>query len=102
VTYRVRFTAAADEDVAAIRDTRTRSAVVRRAYALRTEPAAQGKPLQKDLKGLYSVRASGQRYRIVYRVQNEAGEVTVLVVGVRKEGDKRDAYQVARRRLRKL
>jgi mRNA-degrading endonuclease RelE of RelBE toxin-antitoxin system len=50
VTYRVRFTPAADEDVAAIQDTRTRSAVVRRAYALNTEPVAQGKPLQKDLR----------------------------------------------------
>ncbi len=57
MTYRVRFTPAADEDVAAIQDTRTRSAVVRRAYALNTEPVAQGKPLQKDLKGLHSVRA---------------------------------------------
>lgn len=100
MTYRVRFTSAADEDVTAIQDTRTRAAVVRRAYALHTEPAAQGKPLQEDLKGLYSVRAAGQRYRIVYRVQEMASEVTVLVVGIRKEGDKRDAYEVARRRVK--
>lgn len=45
------------------------------------------------------MRAAGQRYRIIYRVQAEAGAVTVLVVGIRKAGDKRDAYQLARRRL---
>lgn len=39
MTYRVRLTAAADADVAAIGDTRTRAAVVRRAYALKLEPA---------------------------------------------------------------
>lgn len=72
---------------------------MRRAQQLDTEPLAQGKALTGDLKGLRSVRAAGQRYRILYRVGVQAGEVTVAVVGVRKEGDKRDVYRVARRRM---
>ena len=45
------------------------------------------------------VRAAGQRYRVVYQVALLEGVVTVVVVGIRKEGDRRDAYRVASKRL---
>jgi hypothetical protein len=48
-----------------------------------------------------SVRAVGQRYRIIYRVRDDLVEVTVLTVGIRKEGDKANVYDVAERLRRK-
>ena len=85
-----------------------------------TEPEKRGKPLTEDLKGYYSVRAAGQRYRVIYQIQVLEVEstppqkvklknsrplidrlVTVVVVGLRKEGSKQDAYEVARKRLNK-
>jgi mRNA interferase RelE/StbE len=60
----------------------------------------RGKPLVGELAGFRSVRAVGQRYRIVYRVEHQ--EVTVLVVaaGRRRSGDKKDIYELARELLR--
>lgn len=66
---------------------------------LADEPNKRGKPLADQLAGLRSIRAAGQRFRIVYGV-NE-GQVTVLVVGVglRKQGDRSDIYSKLQRLL---
>ena len=96
--FRVQFTDAARDDLRAVGDTRTRQAVFSRALALDAEPLAQGKALGGNLKGF---RAAGQRCRILYRVGVQGGVVTVAVVGVRKEGDKRDVYRLASKRLGK-
>lgn len=123
MTYRVEFTQEADKDLEDISDTRSRSTIIKRAYGLQEEPEKQGKPLTDDLKGYYSVRAAGQRYRIVYRIkvtelkppqpkqvskskQEDSSPtvdrvVTVVVVGIRKEGSKSDVYNIARKRLGK-
>lgn len=93
------FTEAALSDLDAITDTRTYRAVERKIDALRTEPDVRGKALVGDLKGYWRVRAAGQRYRVVYEIGALAGVVTVVVIGIRKEGDKRDVYRVARGRL---
>ncbi|WP_034405250.1 type II toxin-antitoxin system RelE/ParE family toxin [Deinococcus sp. RL] len=90
----------ADNDLAQISDAATREVVLRRALALREEPLKQGKPLQEPLKHYRSVRAAGQRYRIVYQVAVSAGQVIVVVIGIRKQGSKRDVYAVAERRLK--
>ena len=99
--FRVQLTDAARNDLRAIGDTQTQQAVFSRALALEAEPLAQGKALGGDLKGFRSVRAAGQRYRILYRVGVQGGVVTVVVIGIRKEGDKRDAYRIASKRLGK-
>ena len=99
--FRVQLTDAARDDLRAVGDTRTRQAVFSRALALDAEPLAQGKALGGDLKGFRSVRAAGQRYRVLYRVGVQAGVVTVVVIGVRKEGDKQDVYRLASKRLGK-
>lgn len=100
MTFEVIFTDEVDRDLEAITDVRTRSAVIRKALGLDTEPDKQGKPLGRDLSDYRVVRAAGQRYRVIYQVAMLEGVVTVVVVGIRKEGDKRDAYQVASKRLR--
>ena len=48
-----------------------------------------------NLLGFRNVRAVGQRYRIVYKVEQE--QVLVLVVGIgrRKDGDKKDIYTLS-------
>lgn len=73
----------------AVRDRRERE-LLERIEALVQDPELQGKALVGGLRGYRSVRAVGQRYRIVYRVQR--GEVLVLVLGVgrRQAGSKRD------------
>ncbi len=53
--------------------------------------------MRDELIGYRSIRAVGQRYRILYKLYE--GRVTVLVValGIRKDGDKQDAYELARK-----
>ena len=100
MTYEVIFTDEVDRNLEAISDVRTRNAVIRKALDLDTEPDKQGKALGKDLGDYRVVRAAGQRYRVVYQIASLEGVVTV-VVGIRKEGDKRDVYRVASKRLEK-
>lgn len=89
----------AQGDLAEISDTATRAAILLRAEELEREPEKQGKPLGRQLRHYRSVRAAGQRYRIVYQVAVADGQVLVVVIGIRKAGDRRDAYAVAGKRL---
>ncbi len=91
----------AEADLDAITDMRTRKAVIRKTFDLSTEPDKQGKALGRDLGDYRVVRAAGQRYRVVYQIASLEGVVTVVVVGIRKEGDKKDVYRVASKRLGK-
>jgi mRNA interferase RelE/StbE len=43
-----------------------------------------------ELVGFRSVRAVGQRYRIIYRVARREVVVIIVAVGRRKHGDTRD------------
>lgn len=98
-TFDVIITDKAQGDLNMISDTRTYQAIARKIDALELEPNKQGKPLGKDLADYRAVRAAGQRYRVIYHVAMLEGRVTVVVIGIRKEGDKRDAYKVASKRL---
>ncbi len=91
----------AEADLLTITDTRTRKAVSTGLLRLETEPAKRGKLLVGDLPGYYTIRLAGQRYRAVYSIAVRQGVVTVLVIGIRKEGDKRDVYRIASKRLGK-
>lgn len=97
--YRVALRKEAKADLDAIKDNRTRAAVTERLLKLESEPQKQGKPLKKPLQGFYSVRAAGQRYWVIFELQEVKSLVVVVVIGIRKEGDKRDAYRVASKRL---
>ncbi|PYM07243.1 MAG: plasmid stabilization protein [Candidatus Rokuibacteriota bacterium] len=57
-------------------------------------------PLTNVLAGFRSVRAVGQRYRIIYRVERKEVVVSIVAVAKRKEGDKGDVYALAKRLLR--
>lgn len=97
--FQVSFSEEADGDLAAISDVATREVVIRRALELRLEPLSQGKSLRGDLKTYRSVRAAGQRYRVIYQVAVSAGAVMVVVVGIRREGHRSDVYKIASKRL---
>jgi mRNA interferase RelE/StbE len=84
----------------AIQDRRIRDKIRDRIDGIAEEPEKQGKPLTGELTGYRSLRAVGQRYRIIYRI--EEGKVLVLVMdlGIRKEGSGKDIYVLAQKLLR--
>lgn len=83
-----------------IKDTRIRDSLNKRIDGLEYEPDKQGKPLSEELTGYRSIRAVGQRYRIIYKVEDERVTVFVVLVGIRKEKDKKDVYALAKRMAR--
>ncbi len=101
MAYTVEVAATALEALREIRDTRVRTALDKRIMALAEEPEKQGKPLTDELRGYYSVRAVGQRYRIIYRVVRTGETVVVVLVGIRREGDRGDVYALAERLVRR-
>lgn len=98
--WKVGLTQNVEMQLAAIKDRRVQNGIMSSLKRLEYEPELQGKPLIDELASYRSVRAVGQRYRIIYRVDDE--EVTVLVVtlGIRKDGDKKDVYQLAKKLIR--
>jgi mRNA interferase RelE/StbE len=84
----------------AIEDRRIREKIRDRIDGLVEEPEKQGKPLTGELAGFRSLRAVGQRYRIIYRCEEGKILVLVLAMGIRKEGSGKDIYALARKLLR--
>ncbi len=66
---------------------------------LKVEPQKQGKALVDNLSGFRSIRAVGQRYRIVYQVEQDRVLVVVVGLGRRKDGDKKNIYTILEKLL---
>ena len=98
--YEVSLTPTARRMLASISDRRIQGELARRAKRLAEEPEKQGGALAGELIGLRSVRAIGQRYRIVYRVRQTQVVVQIVGLGIRKEGDRKDVYRLMRRLVR--
>jgi mRNA interferase RelE/StbE len=98
--YRVDITARAQRLVRQIPDRRIQEKLLERMTALEHDPELQGKPLGDDLAGYRSMRAVGQRYRIIYRVERTTVKVVVVAAGIRKEGSREDIYALAKRLFR--
>ncbi len=98
MTHKISLTDEARADLDGIKDNHTYSATERKIDELATEPGQRGEPLRGDLKDYRKLKAA-KRCRVIYRVTVEEGRVTVVVMGIRKEGDKRDACEIARKRL---
>ena len=71
-----------------------------RIESLSQDPEKIGKPLVGELSGYRSLRASGQRFRIIYDVKKKQVMVIVVAMGIRKAGDKRDIYALAQKLVR--
>lgn len=78
-------------------------AIQEEAEGLCTFPEKKGKPLIKELAGLWSRRVYHQRYRIIYRIINDPKkcEVHILYVGIRKEGSKKDVDNQVKKKVHK-
>ena len=100
MTYQIIIEPAALQSLAAIPDRRVQAKIRDRIDGLAHEPEQQGKPLTGELRGYRSLRAAGQRYRVVYRVERAKIVVVILAVGVRKAGDRRDVYMLAKKLLK--
>lgn len=98
--YEVRWTQTAAKLLAAVGDKRIRGAIFEKAEGLCKEPEKQGKALLYDLAGYRSLRAVGQRYRIIYKVDGAHVIVFVVAVGIRKDKDSKDIYELARKIIR--
>ncbi len=77
----------AEADLDAITDARIYKAVSRKIRGLEQEPQKQGRS-SGGLRAYRSVRATGQRYRVICQVASLEGVVTV-VVGIRRTASKR-------------
>lgn len=97
VTYRIVIQPTAFKALADIPDQRVQEKIRDRIDSLAHEPEQQGKPLKGELAGYRSLRAVGQRYRIIYRVERMKVLVLIVTLGLRKEGDKQDVYAVAKK-----
>jgi mRNA interferase RelE/StbE len=100
--YQVSLTMQAQRLLQEIKDRREQQLLIKRLEKLKYEPDKQGKPLSQELQGYRSLRAVGQRYRIIYRVERANIIVVVVGIGRRKEGDKDDVYAVTRQLLTEI
>ncbi|MFM7602508.1 MAG: type II toxin-antitoxin system RelE family toxin [Pseudanabaena sp.] len=98
--YRIVIQPTAFKLLQAINDRRIRQKISDRIDKLVESPEIQGKPLLGELDGYYSVRAVGQRYRIIYTIEQAQITVVVVALGIRKDGSKQDAYNLAKKLLR--
>ena len=100
VVYSVIVSEPGLETLAAITDRRIQLALRDKIRGLAHNPELQGGPLGDDFAGYRSLHVIGNRYRIVYRIEQNVVTVFVVAVGIRKAGDKKDVYAVMRRYVR--
>ena len=98
--YRITLQPAALHMLERIGDRRIQSKILERIEQLATDPEKRGKPLTEELRGYRSLRAVGRRYRIIYRIEKDRVEVIVVAIGLRKEGDRKDAYEITLKLVR--
>ncbi len=101
IIWEVLLTHTAKRMLREITDRRIARKVAETIEKLKYTPDLQGKPLISDLIGYRSVRTVGQRYRVIYTVEDSIVTVFVVAVGIRKEEGKNDVYTLARKLLRR-
>ena len=94
IEYDIQLTPLALEMLAEVKDRREQEKLRDRIDQLKIEPEKQGKALVDNLSGFRSIRAVGQRDRIVYKVEQERVMVVVVGLGRRKDGEKKDIYSI--------
>ena len=96
--YRILITDTCLRLIEKIPDKKIQRSILDRIQKLSEKPEEQGKKLVKDLAGFRSVHAAG-RYRIIYKTDKRTVIIYVLAAGIRKEGDKKDIYKIAKKLL---
>ncbi|MBW1735703.1 MAG: type II toxin-antitoxin system RelE/ParE family toxin [Deltaproteobacteria bacterium] len=97
--FRVQITETCLSLLEKISDKKIRESILTKIESLKNDPHRQGKALLGNLQGFRSIRTAG-RYRVVYSVNLDSRVVVAMVVGMRKEGDRKDIYEVARKLLK--
>jgi mRNA interferase RelE/StbE len=67
---------------------------------LELEPEKQGKALREGLMGFRSLRAVGQRYRVLFTFDTASRTVNVVAAGLRRAGARDDVYALAQKLVR--
>jgi len=96
--YKILITDTCLARIEKIPDKKIQCTILKRIEGLADEPDKQGKLLVKDLSGFRSIHAAG-RYRIVYRIAKKTVIIFILAAGIRKQGDKKDIYEIAKKLL---
>ena len=96
--YRILITNTCLSLIKKLSDKKIQRTILDQIEKLSEEPDKQGKNLVRDLSGFRSVHAAG-RYRIIYKIDKQIVIVYILAVGIRKEGDKKDIYKIAKKLL---
>jgi len=97
--YKIKLTKIAAENIKAIEKS-ARTQILAKIESLKVNPLLLGKYLKGPLKEYRSIRAAGQRYRIIYKVIEEDIIVIVIAVGIRKDGDKKDIYELMKKLIK--
>ena len=100
IKWKIVITPTALKMIKGISDARTRSKIAEAIDRLAEDPDRQGKALVAELSGFRSIRAAGQRYRIIYKTIKKQVVVVTVAADIRKEGHKKDIYQLAKKLLK--
>jgi mRNA interferase RelE/StbE len=98
LTYKILITSTCLTLIKKISDKNIQRRILKQIEGLSEEPNKQGKMLLKDLSGFRSIHTAG-RYRIIYKVDKQTVIVYILAAGIRKQGDKKDIYKIAKKLL---
>ena len=100
MSWRINITPTAIRMLTGITDRRIREKIIAVIDRLAEEPEKQGKAMLGELAGFRSIRAVGQRYRIIYTLKGEEIVVVVVAVGIRRDGSRDDIYNLTKKLLR--
>ena len=100
MSWRIKITPTAMRMLTGISDRRIREKIVAVIDRLVEEPEKQGKAMLGELAGFRSIRAVGQRYRIIYTLNGDEIVVMVVAVGIRRDKARDDIYNLAKKLLR--
>jgi len=98
--YEILWSETAERMLKSISDRRVQETIFKRVMTLASEPEKQGKPLLGPLAGLRSLRAAGQRYCVIYRVDRGRVVVLILALGLRRGKDPKDIYNLAKKLIK--
>jgi len=100
VTWKILLTPTALQLLKDISDRRIREKIGAVIDRLAENPEKQGKALLGELSGFRSIRAVGQRYRIIYQVKGNEIVVVIVAIGIRRDGAREDIYKLAKKLIR--
>lgn len=98
--YEVLWTETAIGMLAKVGDRRIQQQLYDASKRLASDPEKQGKALREGLLGFRSLRAIGQRHRVIFSVSTDTRKVFVVAAGLRREGARDDIYALAKRLIR--